>query len=206
MALHLLDHPVAHHCIDQLRRQSTTPQFFRQLCNQVTTFLAIEATRQLPLEPVKINTPLESMEGRELAQPVVAVAILRAGMGMIERVVQILPDVSVGYVGMERDEQTAEAKPYYCKLPDLSGRLVLVVDPMLATGGSARHSLNLVQQEKPAKINFLCIVASPEGVEYLQQTHPDVDIYAGALDRELDEKKYIRPGLGDFGDRLYGTQ
>jgi uracil phosphoribosyltransferase len=205
MPLHILDHPLARHFISQLRDVRTDPQQFRVLCNQVTTILAIEATRDLPLRPQPIQTPLEPMEAAMLAKPVVVVAILRAGMGMVDRVVQLLPEVSVGYIGMERNEVTAEARLYYCKLPELRGRRVLVVDPMLATGGSAEQTIAEVIAAGGDDIRFLCIVAAPEGVARLHARWPDLVIHAGSLDRELDARKYILPGLGDFGDRLFGT-
>lgn len=154
---------------------------------------------------MQVDTPLERMEGVQLSKPVVVVAILRAGMGMIESIVSLLPDVSVGYVGMERDEGTAEARSYYCKLPPLKDKRVLVVDPMLATGGSAAKTLQLVYDAGAKDIRFLCVVAAPEGVEQLNSRFPELSVIAGALDRQLNDRKYILPGLGDFGDRLYGT-
>ncbi len=205
MPLEILDHPVAVHSINQLRRRETPPEQFRRHCDKVTNFLAIEATRDLHLRKDSLRTPLEAMEGAHLATPVAAVAILRAGAGMIDSVTRLLPDVAVGYIGLERDEVTAEAHRYYHKLPPLSGRRVLVLDPMLATGGSAEQALRAVFEHGAEQVDFLCIVGAPEGVERIRKAYPSLRIFAGVLDRELDENCYIRPGLGDFGDRLYGT-
>jgi uracil phosphoribosyltransferase len=205
MSVEVIRHPLAAHCISQLRRRETSPQSFRRYCELMTTFLAVEATRDLRLKPVRIETPLEEMEAAHIEEAVVVVAILRAGAGMIDAVVRLLPDVSVGYIGLERDETTAQARRYYCKFPPLAGRRILVVDPMLATGGSAEQAIAAVYQAGAESVDFLCIVAAPEGVDRLQAKFPGLRIFAGALDRELDASKYIRPGLGDFGDRLYGT-
>jgi uracil phosphoribosyltransferase len=171
----------------------------------VTTFLAVAATRDLRMRQTGIETPLEPTQASVSDEPIVVVAILRAGAGMIDCIVRLLPEVSVGYIGLERNEETAEARRYYCKFPPIKGQHVLVVDPMLATGGSAEQALEAVYEAGALKVGFLCIVAAPEGVQRLESRFPDVRIFAGALDRELDTNKYIRPGLGDFGDRLYGT-
>lgn len=205
MSIEILNHPVAVHCINKLRCVDTSPQSFRRYCDQVTTFLTISATRNLETGVASIETPLEQVESKMLEDPIVVVAILRAGAGMIDSVVRLIPDVSVGYIGLERDEETAEARRYYCKLPPIKNRRVLVVDPMLATGGSSEQAIAAVYENEPKTVDFLCIVAAPEGVQRLEAAFPELNIYAGALDRELDENKYIRPGLGDFGDRLYGT-
>ncbi|MEX0323457.1 MAG: uracil phosphoribosyltransferase [Puniceicoccaceae bacterium] len=205
MPLEIIDHPIAKHCINQLRKKETNPQTFRRYCDQVTTFLAIAATRDLNTEEEGIETPLEPMQAEFVDETVVVVAILRAGAGMIDCVVRLLPQVSVGYIGLERNEETAEARRYYCKFPPLEGSRVLVVDPMLATGGSAEQTIKAVYEAGAEAVDFLCIVAAPEGIERLETAFPNLRIFAGALDRELDANKYIRPGLGDFGDRLYGT-
>jgi uracil phosphoribosyltransferase len=205
MPLTVLHHPLAEHVVNHLRRCETSPQSFRRYCDQVTTLLAIEATRNLATDEEQIETPLESMAARYVSEAVVVVAILRAGAGMVDSVVRLLPDVSVGYIGLERDEETAQARHYYRKFPPLEGRRVMVVDPMLATGGSAEKALEAVFEAGATAVDFLCIVAAPEGVQRLQARFPKVRIFAAALDRELDDNKYIRPGLGDFGDRLYGT-
>ncbi len=205
MPLHVLQHPLAHHVLTHLRDRTTKPVLFRTLSYQVSLLLALEATRDLATVEKEIETPLERMTGRVLAKPLVVVPILRAGLGMLQPFHDIFPDVSVGYVGLERDHATAVARSYYCKLPPLAGARVLVVDPMLATGGSAEQALALVKQRGATDVAFVCIVASPEGIETLQRTHPEVPIHAGAVDRQLNDRKYILPGLGDFGDRLYGT-
>lgn len=205
MSLQIIQHPAAVHYINQLRKKETTPQAFRRYCDLVTTFLAVEATKDLKTDGRALETPLETMEAEFVKEPVVVVAILRAGAGMIESVVRLLPEVSVGYIGLERDEETAEARRYYCKFPPLEGSRVLVVDPMLATGGSAEQTIEAVYEAGARRVDFLCIVAAPEGVERLETRFNDLRIIAGSLDRELDTNKYIRPGLGDFGDRLYGT-
>jgi uracil phosphoribosyltransferase len=205
MPLHLLQHPLGAHVLTHLRDQTTKPVLFRTLSYQISLLLALEATRDLATEPKSIVTPMEPMTGRVLAKPLVVVPILRAGLGMLQPFHDIFPDVSVGYVGLERDHTTAIARSYYCKLPPLAGARVIVVDPMLATGGSAAQAVTVVKAAGGTEIVFVCIVAAPEGVATLQAAHPEVPIYAGTVDRELNARKYILPGLGDFGDRLYGT-
>lgn len=205
MPLHVLAHPLAQHVLTHLRDKTTKPVLFRTLSYQISLLLALEATRDLATVEKTIETPLEKMPSRVLAKPLVVVPILRAGLGMLQPFHDIFPDVSVGYVGLERDHQTAVARSYYCKLPPLTGARVLVVDPMLATGGSAVQALTLVKEHGATEIGFVCIVAAPEGVATLQAAHPEVPIHAGAVDRQLNDRKYILPGLGDFGDRLYGT-
>ena len=205
MPVEIIQHPLAIHGINQLRRRETSPQSFRRYCDQVTTILATIATRDLRMKEDGIETPLESMRAQFVADPVVVVAILRAGAGMIDSVVRLLPEVSVGYIGLERNEATAEARRYYCKFPPIQGHRVIVVDPMLATGGSSAQAIEAVYEAGALRVDFLCIVAAPEGLQHLEAKFPDLRIIVGALDRELDDQKYIRPGLGDFGDRLYGT-
>jgi len=204
--LHVLDHPLAAHVITHLRDKTTKPATFRTLSYQISLLLAIEATRNLPTEPKAIETPLESMTGRVLThQPLVVVPILRAGLGMVQPFVDIFPDVSVGYIGLERDHTTAIARSYYCKLPVVSGRRIVLVDPMLATGGSAVKAIDVVRDQGGADITLVSIVSSPEGVAEVESHYPKLPIFTAALDRGLNAKKYIMPGLGDFGDRLYGT-
>ena len=205
MPLHVLNHPLGAHVLTHLRDKTTKPALFRTLSYQIALLLALEATRDLATEEKNIETPMEPMNGRVLARPLVVVPILRAGLGMLQPFHDIFPDVSVGYVGLERDHTTAIARSYYCKLPPLDGKRVIVVDPMLATGGSAAQAVDVVKSAGGKEIIFVCIVAAPEGVARMQQSHPEVPIHAGALDRELNSRKYILPGLGDFGDRLYGT-
>jgi uracil phosphoribosyltransferase len=205
MAPILLQHPLALHVMTHLRDQTTKPALFRTLTHRITLLLALEATRDLATEEKPIETPLEPTTGRVLAKPLAVVPILRAGLGMVNPFLDLFPDVSVGYVGLERDHLTAIAHSYYCKLPPLAGRRVLVVDPMLATGGSAVQALDIVKAAGARDLALICIVAAPEGVALVAQRHPEVPVFTAALDRELNATKYILPGLGDFGDRLYGT-
>ena len=203
--LHVLQHPLADHALTHLRDRTTKPATFRTLAHQVGLMLALEATRDLPQRSHAVNTPLEPHTGKILAEPLVVVPILRAGIGMVQPYIDLFPDVSVGYVGLERDHATAIARSYYCKLPPLAGRRVLCVDPMLATGGSAVHALNLLREQGAVDLALVVIVAAPEGVAAVHAAHPGLPIFTATLDRELNDKKYILPGLGDFGDRLVGT-
>ena len=204
--LNVLKHPLADHIITHLRDETTKPATFRSLAYQLTTMLAIEATRDLATEEKTVKTPLETTHGRVLSvQPIVVVAILRAGVSMVQPFLDVFPDVSVGYVGLERDHVTAVARNYYCKLPPLAGRRVFVVDPMLATGGSAAQALDVVRRNGASSPGLVCIIAAPEGVEEVHKHHPDTSIHVAVLDRGLNSRRYILPGLGDFGDRLYGT-
>lgn len=204
--LHVLDHPLAAHVLTHLRDKTTKPATFRTLAYQISLLLAIESTRNLTLEDKPIDTPLERMTGRVLAHnPLVIVPILRAGLGMVQPFLDVFPDVSVGYIGLERDHTTAVARSYYCKLPPLAGNCVFLVDPMLATGGSAAQAITVARQNGAERPRLVCIVAAPEGVAEVERQHPDTEIYVAALDRSLNARKYILPGLGDFGDRLYGT-
>jgi uracil phosphoribosyltransferase len=204
--LHVLDHPLAAHVITHLRDKTTKPATFRTLCYQISLLLAIEATRTLGTERKEIETPLESMDGRVLThQPLVVIPILRAGLGMVQPFLDLFPDVSVGYIGLERDHTTAVARSYYSKLPQVQNRRVLLVDPMLATGGSAVKAIDVVHSAGGADVTLVSIVSSPEGIATVSRHHPEVNIFTAALDRGLNAKKYIVPGLGDFGDRLYGT-
>jgi len=205
MPLHLLDHPLAAHVLTLLREKTTPPAQFRTLCHQIALLLALEATRDLATKEHAVETPLEPFTGRALARPLVVVPILRAGLGMVQPIVDLFPDVSIGYIGLERDHDTALARSYYCKLPPLKNVRVLLVDPMLATGGSAVKALDVIVGRGATEVDLLNIVASPEGVAVVEKAHPHVRIFSAGLDRELNARKYILPGLGDFGDRLYGT-
>jgi uracil phosphoribosyltransferase len=206
MPLFILEHPLAAHIMTHLRDATTKPATFRTLAYQLSLLLAIDATRDLPTEEKVIQTPLESMTGHVLThQSLVVVPILRAGLGMVQPFLDTFPDVSVGYLGLERDHTTAVARNYYCKLPPLAGRRVFLVDPMLATGGSAAQAITVAKQHGATNPQLVCIVASPEGVAEVEKQHPGTVIHTAALDRGLNAKKYILPGLGDFGDRLYGT-
>ncbi len=205
MAVTIVEHPLASHILTHLRDRTTKPALFRTLCDQITLLLALEATRDLATVTKPIETPLESMNGRVLARPLVIVPILRAGLGMVGTFLGLFPDVSVGYIGLERDHATAIAHSYYCKLPPLKNSRVLVIDPMLATGGSAAQALDVAKTAGANDLALVCIVAAPEGLSLIEKRHPGVPVYLAALDRELNSRKYILPGLGDFGDRLYGT-
>lgn len=203
--LHVLNHPLCAHILTHLRDRTTNPATFRTLAYQISLLLALETTRDLITRDHLIDTPLEATIGRVLARPLAVIPILRAGLGMVQPFTDLFPDVSVGYVGLERDPITAVARSYYQKLPPLAGKRVIVVDPMLATGGSAVQALDVLHAEGATELFLACIVSSPEGVRTVEAAHPDVPIFTAALDRELNAKKYILPGLGDFGDRLYGT-
>lgn len=205
MALYVVEHPLVKHILTELRNEETPPSRFRLLAHQLTFLLVIEATRELPLDTIEVRTPLEITPGARLRKPIVAVPILRAGLGMLEPITQLFPDVRVGYIGLERDEKTAIAHAYYCKLPPLQGSKVLLIDPMLATGGSAVQALEVLFKAGADDVAHVCVVAAPQGVEALATRFPQVDIFTASLDRDLNALKYILPGLGDFGDRLYGT-
>ncbi len=206
MPLRVLAHPLAAHILTHLRDKTTKPATFRTLSYQLSLLLAIDSTSEVETEAKAIESPLEPLTARVLAhQPLVVVPILRAGLGMVQPFTDIFPDVAVGYIGLERDHETAKARSYYCKLPPLTGRHVFVVDPMLATGGSAVQALNIVKEKGPKDARLVCIVCSPEGVAEVERHHPGTVIHTAALDRGLNARKYILPGLGDFGDRLYGT-
>ena len=206
MTLTLVEHPLAQHLLTRLRDVETEPPLFRTLAKRLTTALVLEAIRDLPTVEVDIRTPLEPTRGTAISPDLVAVPILRAGLGMLEAVTELFPEVSVGYVGLERDERTLQPTSYYEKLPPLGGRQVLLLDPMLATGGSAAAACAGIAARDPADIRFVCVVAAPEGVARMGREHPTVRIFAAALDRELNDRGYILPGLGDFGDRLFGTE
>jgi uracil phosphoribosyltransferase len=206
VAVHLVDHPVAQNALLLLRSTDAYPSRFRRLAARLSVVIALEATHDLPTRTHTVTTPLEPATGRRLAGDVVVVPVLRAGLVMAEAILDLLPDARVGHIGLERDELTANASRYYAKLPRITDEsVVLVVDPMLATGGSAVVALNLVKANGAKHIKLLAIVAAPEGVALVERAHPDVPIITAAVDRELNDKKYILPGLGDFGDRLYGT-
>jgi uracil phosphoribosyltransferase len=207
MKVTVLQHPLAAHFLTHLRDKTTKPSLFRLLTHRLTTLLAVEASAHLQLRFRAIETPLEAMDSPVLDAPLVAVPILRAGLGMLDPIVEFFPDVSVGYIGLERDEATAIASSYYAKLPpQMNGRTTLVLDPMLATGGSAAQAIDTVKAAGAGSVLMLSIVAAPEGVRTINTAHPDVPIFTAGMDRGLNERKYILPGLGDFGDRLYGTE
>lgn len=201
----VLDHPLAAHVLTHLRDRTTKPATFRTLCQQLGLLLALEATRDLPLVAKSIETPLESMASPVLGRGLVIVPILRAGLGLLQPYLDLFPEVSVGYVGLERDHATAVSRSYYCKLPPVAGQRVLCVDPMLATGGSAVQALDALKAAGATDLRLVCIVSAPEGLAAVEAAHPDVLILTAAIDRQLNASRYILPGLGDFGDRLYGT-
>ena len=201
----VVDHPLAGDLLTSLRDETTGPAQYRALTRRLGLLLVAEATRDLATSPRDVVTPLEPFEGTQLAEGLVAIPVLRAGLGLLEAVTELYPDAVVGYLGMERDEITHEPRDYYAKLPPMEGRRALVVDPMLATGGSGSAAVAYVKEAGATDIVFVCVVAAPEGLAKMQADHPDVPIVAGALDRQLNERAYIVPGLGDFGDRLYGT-
>src|SRR5579862_6043394 len=205
MSLTLLDHPLARHLVTQLRASDTEPEAFRRHARTLTNMLVVEATRGMRTDAYTVRTPLADTQGHRLSERLAVVPVLRAGLGMLESAVELFPHVSVGYIGLERHEETAVAHSYYCKLPDLSGVFTLCMDPMLATGGSASQAVALIKASGGLRIAMVCVVAAPEGVARMAADHPDVAVYAAALDQCLDPRKYIVPGLGDFGDRLYGT-
>jgi uracil phosphoribosyltransferase len=201
----VVDHPLAGHLLTQLRDRDTAPPVFRTLAKRLALALALEAIRDLPTTEVEVQGPLERAKGRILGD-LVAVPILRAGLGMLEAVTELFPEVAVGYIGLERDEASLQPQSYYRKLPQVAGRHVLVLDPMLATGGSGSAATAAVREGGPASIRFVCVVSAPEGIAKMEADHPDVAIFTAAVDRQLNEHGYILPGLGDFGDRLFGTE
>jgi uracil phosphoribosyltransferase len=205
MPVTVLEHALGAYLLSQLRDATTPPDRFRILTRALTQILVVEATRRLPTRAITVRTPLEETPGVALACEMVAVPVLRAGLGMLEAVLELLPECSVGYVGLERDETTAIATSYYCKLPTMEGKTALLLDPMLATGGSAAWAANQLYSAGAADMLLLCIVAAPQGVARLVESFPTLHIVTASLDRDLSDRKYILPGLGDFGDRLYGT-
>jgi uracil phosphoribosyltransferase len=207
-SLTVLDHPLIQHKLSHLRSRRSPKKLFRELLDEITTLMAYEVTRDLPLVEVEVETPLETTSCRKIrGKKLVVVPILRAGLGMVDAVLRLVPGARVGHVGLFRDEETLEPMTYYFKIPPHPRqRTFIVVDPMLATGGSAVEAVRLLKEEGAGAVRFMCIVAAPEGVETFTRAHPDVPVFAAALDRELNEKGYIVPGLGDAGDRLFGTR
>ena len=204
----VMDHPLIQHKIGIIRRTETGTKDFRQLISEIAMLMTYEATRNLELKDREIETPICKTTVKELGGKKLAIIpILRAGLGMVEGMLAMIPSAKVGHIGLYRDPVTALPHEYYCKLPeDCDKRAVFVVDPMLATGGSAAAAIQMLKDKGVKHIRFMCIIAAPEGVEYMQKEHPDVDIYIGALDECLNEHKYIVPGLGDAGDRIFGTK
>ena len=206
--LHVVDHPLIQHKLTIMRMTETGGKDFRQLLNEITELMGYELTRDLPLDDIRINPPVAPMTGKAImGKKLAIVPILRAGLGMVDGLLNLIPVAKVGHIGLYRDPETHEPVEYYCKLPaDIDGRLVIVVDPMLATGGSAADAITLIKKRGATNIRLLNLVAAPEGVAKVQSEHPDVDIYCAALDERLNEHAYIIPGLGDAGDRLFGTK
>ena len=206
--VYVFDHPLIQHKVSLMRRTETNVKEFRELAKEVAMLMGFEATRQLPLEEVEIETPMcrtkvNMLRGEDIA----IVPILRAGLGFVDGMLALVPNAKIGHVGLYRDPDTHEPVEYYCKLPkDIEKRKIFVVDPMLATGGSAVAAIDFIKQRGGSDIVFMCLIAAPEGIEALQKAHPDVDIYIAAKDEKLNENAYILPGLGDAGDRLYGTK
>ena len=206
--VHVFDHPLIQHKTTVLRQTSTTNKEFRELVEEITMLMCYEALRDLPLEEVEIETPLtkttqKMIKGKKMA----VVPILRAGLGMVNGMLNLVPSAKVGHIGMYRDEETMQPHEYYCKLPaDIDKRLIVVVDPMLATGGSAIDAISQIKSYGGKQIKFLCLIAAPEGINALSKAHPDVDIYCANVDECLNERCYIVPGLGDAGDRIFGTK
>ncbi len=198
-------HPLAGHLLADLRSVETEPERYRVLAGRLSTVLALEATRDLTTVTEEVTTPLTTTAARRLGQRVVAVPILRAGLGLLDAVTALLPDVGVGYIGLERDEETLQPTEYYYKTPHLDGARVLLLDPMLATGGSAAFAARLLRERGAEDITMVCVIAAPEGIARLTEADPGIRIVTAAVDEGLDDNGYIVPGLGDFGDRLFGT-
>lgn len=202
----LVEHPLIQAKLTRLRDRRTDRSEFRRILEELTALMVYEITRDFPVRPVEVETPLERTQGVELARPVVLVPILRAGIVMLDGVLSLIPTARIGHIGLYRNPETLKPVEYFVKLPpDMAEALVIVVDPMLATGGSAVHAVRLVKERGSKDIRFLCLVAAPEGLKAMEEAHPDIPIYAAAVDRQLDSHGYILPGLGDAGDRLFGT-
>jgi len=204
MKLTTLDHPLAKHYLTVLRDRDTEPEEFRNAARRLCYSLVMEATRDLPIEEFTIRTPLEETTGFRSSK-VVAIAVLRAGLGLLDAVIDLIPHVKVGFAGVQRNEETAQPIEYYFKPPDLAEATVLILEPMLATGGSLSWAIGKAKDSGAKRVICLCVVAAPEGVERVGQEHDDVDIFVASLDRDLSDNFYIQPGLGDMGDRLFGT-
>ncbi len=207
MALHIIDHPLVQHKLSLMRNKETSTNKFRDLLKEIAMFMGYEVTRDFPLTHEEIETPLQKMNAPTISgKKVVIVPILRAGLGMVDGLLALIPSARVGHIGMYRDEVTCQPVFYYYKMPENRDRMVIVTDPMLATGGSACDAIKRLKDDGYTQIRLMCLVASPQGVAAVEKQHPDVDIYLAALDEGLNEKNYILPGLGDAGDRIFGTR
>ena len=206
--VHLIDHPLVQHKLTLMRRKDASTHTFRTLLNELSSLMAYEVTRDMPLQDVQIDTPLETMTGQLIdGKKLVFVSILRAGNGILEGMLNVVPGARVGHIGLYRDPATLQAVEYYFKMPgEMDERDVIVVDPMLATGNSAIAAIDRLKKLQPKSIKFVCLLTCPEGISALQKAHPDVPIYTAAIDRELNDHGYILPGLGDAGDRIFGTK
>lgn len=204
--VHIMNHPLVTHKITRIRDINTDTQNFRKLVYEIALLIGYEATKDMKLKDIEITTPMMKTTQQVLDTKIAIVPILRAGLGMMEGILDLVPSAHVGHIGLQRNEETLIPEEYYCKLPsDITEREILVVDPMLATGGSSVAAIDFIKQRGGKNIKFLCILAAPEGIKLMQEKHPDVKIYCGALDEKLNEKGYILPGLGDAGDRIFGT-
>ena len=204
----VIDHPLIQHKLTIIRDKNTGTKVFREVVNEIAMLMAYEVSRDMPLEDIEIETPIEKTVQKTLSGKKVAIVpILRAGIGMVDGILELIPAAKVGHIGLFRDEETLEPHEYFFKMPeDIASRQLFVVDPMLATGGSAIMAIDSLKQRGASNIKFVCLVAAPEGVKALQEAHPDIDIYTAALDERLNDHGYIEPGLGDAGDRLFGTK
>jgi uracil phosphoribosyltransferase len=206
--VHLIDHPLVQHKLTLMRRKDASTNTFRTLLNELSSLMAYEVTRDMPLQDIEVETPLETMTGKTIdGKKLVFVSILRAGNGILEGMLSVVPGARVGHVGLYRDPQTLQPVEYYFKMPqEMEARDIVIVDPMLATGNSAIAAIDRLKKLKPKSIKFVCLLTCPEGIAALQKAHPDVAIYTAAIDRQLNEHGYILPGLGDAGDRIFGTK
>jgi len=205
--VHIMDHPLIQHKLALIRNKDTGVKEFRETISEIATLLCYDAARNLRTKEVMVETPLTTAKCKVLADSVAIVPILRAGLGMVDGILTLIPNAKVGHIGLYRDPETKQPVEYYCKLPDhIEDREIFIVDPMLATGGSAIAAVQFLKKYGARKINFLCIIAAPEGLDALHQAHPDVDIFCASLDEKLNDHAYILPGLGDAGDRIFGTK